>query len=200
MTLNRRLFIISLTTICIIKFENYKDLAYAQENKDWLKEFTSTIKGTIAFVDDVRASLKRQGVEIDRQKLKPSVTELNISINALLSNLKSLRRTVDRKDNKDSEIAASASNLSPKANRMIRSMEAMFKQISSFDTALEKHRSTIYQLVDERAETVERIRLVTVRPVGGKIDRKELRSELNNAIKIGSFLLQSIQGLIMELG
>ena len=190
----------SLAAIAIVGVQQYKVLVTAQESKGLFNELTSTIKGTIAFVDDVRAALKRQGTEIDRQKLKPSVSEMNIAVNALLSKLTSLRKLVERKDSKDNEIASSASNLSPRANRMVRAMEDMFSRMSSFDTALEKHRTTIYQFVAARSGAVEMIKTITVKPAGGKIDRKTLRTELNGAIKIGNSLLQSIQGLIKELG
>jgi hypothetical protein len=200
MRFKRRLFVSSITAIVIAGIQQCKIIANAQESKGWFNELTSTIKGSIAFVDDVRAALKRQGTEIDRQKLKPSVSELNMAVNALLSSLTSLRKTIDRKDSKDNEIAFGASNLSPRANRMVRAMEDMFRRMSSFDTSLEKHRTTIYQFVAARSEAVERIRTITIKPAGGKIDRMALRTELNGAIKIGNSLLQSIQSLIKELG
>lgn len=201
MTLNRRLFVLSLTATAIVGVQQREVVVKAQENKGWFNELTSTIKGSIDFVNDVRAALIKQGTEIDRHKLKPSVSEFNRAVNALLSGLTSLRKTVDKKNSQDSEIATSASNLSSKANRLIRAMEDMFRRMSSFDTDLEKYKNTIYQLVEARSGAVEEIRrTIAIRPSSGKIDRNALRSELNGAINISNSLLQAIQHLIEELG
>ena len=200
MKLNRRSFVTSLAAIAIIGIQQNEVIVSAKENKGWFDELTSTVKGSIVFVDDVRASLKRQGTEIDRQKLKPSVSELNMAVNALLFSLTSMKKNLEEKGSTDSEISVNAFNLSPKANRMIRAMEDMFKRMSTFDTALYKHKSTIYQLSLSRAMSVDEIKTLSIRPTAGKIDLDALRLELNNAIKIGNLLLQSIQGLIKELG
>lgn len=198
MKIRRRVFIASLTSITLIGLR-YNQAAVSSE-KGWFGELSSTINGAIKFVDDVRASLKLQGTEIDRQKMKPSVSEFNAAVSTLLAGLTSLRRLVNQSNSSGSDIAAKASALTPRANRLVQSMEALFIRMSAFDTALEKHKSTIYQLVATRAETIERIRTVTIRPNGGRIDRKLLGAELDNATKISNLLLQSIQSLIKELG
>ena len=161
---------------------------------------TIAVKGAVNFVDDVRAVLKKQGIEIDREKIKPSISELNTSVNVLLASLVNLRDYTSSKNSKDNLIASRAADLGPKMNRLILSMENLFKRMSQYDTALEKHRGTIYQLVGMRAVTVERIRTIAIRPSGSKVDRRALSSELNTAISISKTLLQSIQGLIKELG
>jgi hypothetical protein len=200
MKTNRRLFLMFFASTALLGFRQHRLSVNAEESKSWFNEVTSTVKGAVNFVNDVRAVLKKQGIEIDREKIKPSVSQLNTSINALLASLVSLRDYTGRKDSKDSVIASRATDLEPKMNRLIRSMEDLFQRMSRHDTALEKHRGTIYQLVNTRAATVERIRSIAIRPSGGRVDRKGLSSELSTAIKISNTLLRSIQGLIRELG
>jgi hypothetical protein len=162
-------------------------------------EVTSTVKGAVNFVDDVRAVLKKQGIEIDREKIKPSISELNMSVNVLLASLVNLRDYNNSKNSKDNLIASRVADLGTKMNRLIHSMENLFKRMSQYDTALEKHRVTIYQLVGTRSAKVERIRTIAIRPSESKVDRRTLNSELNTAISISKPLLQSIQDLIKEL-
>lgn len=200
MRTNRRLFLIFSASITLFGFQQRKFSVNAEESKNWFDEVTSTVKGAVKFVDDVRAVLKKQGVEIDREKIKPSISELNTSVNVLLAALVNLRDYVGRRDSKANFIASKATDLAPKMNRLILSMENLFKRMGQYDTALEKHRGTIYQLVGTRAATVERIRTIAIRPSGSKVDRRALSSELNLASKISKTLLQSIQALIKELG
>lgn len=197
---NRRLFLMFFASIALLRFQQHKFSVNAEESKNWFDEVTSTVKGAVKFVDDVRTVLKKQGTEIDREKIKPSISELNTSVNVLLASLVNLRDYTGRRDSKDSVIASRAADLSPKMNRLILSMEDLFKRMSRYDTALEKHRGIIYQLVSLRGGTVDRIRTIAIRPGGSKVDRRALGSELNTAIKISNTLLQSVQGLIKELG
>jgi uncharacterized protein YoxC len=198
MKTNRRLFLI-FSSIALIGFQQHKFSVNAGESNNWFNEVTSTVKGAVNFVDDVRAVLKKQGIEIDREKIKPFISELNTSVNVLLASLVNLRDYTNSKNSKDNLIASRVADLGTKMNRLIRSMENLFKRMSQYDTALEKHRGTIYQLVGMRSATVERIRTIAIRPSGSKVDRMTLRSELYTAIGISKTLLQSIQDLIKEL-
>ena len=187
------------SSIALIGFQQHKFSVDAKESNNWFNEVTSTVKGAVNFVDDVRAVLKKQGIEIDREKIKPSISELNMSVNVLLASLVNLRDYNNSKNSKDNLIASRVADLGTKMNRLIHSMENLFKRMSQYDTALEKHRVTIYQLVGTRSATVERIRTIAIRPSESKVDRRTLNSELNTAISISKPLLQSIQDLIKEL-
>ena len=78
-------------------------------------------------------------------------------------------------------------------------MEGLFRNVSEFDIGLERYRNTIYQLSQSRAASIERIRLITIMPVDGRINRDLLRLELNTAIEISDLLLPAIQALVTEL-
>ena len=85
------------------------------------------------------------------------------------------------------------------AKSMIFAMEGLFRNVSEFDIGLERYRNTIYQLSQSRAASIERIRLITIMPVDGRINRDLLRLELNTAIEISDLLLPAIQALVTEL-
>lgn len=200
MKFNRRLLLLGLASIALLGSQQRKVLVNAEESKNWFDNVTSVIKGAVQFVDDVRVVLKKQGIDIDREKIKPSISELNMSVNVLLADLVDLRNYVGKRDSKDNVIASKAVALRPKMSRLLLAMDALFKRMTPYDTALEKHKTTIYQLVSTRAATVERIRTIAIRPSGSKVNRKALGLELNTAIKLSNLLLQSVQNLIKELG
>ncbi len=182
----------------LITFSQFRSIANAQDNRIWL--LNSTLKDFVSLVDDLREILRQQGIAIDREEIKPFIRELNMAVNELRASLVNLRNSIDRGNISDNAIVAKTSSLASGANNMIFAMENLFNHMSEFDTELERYRNSIYQLATTRGGVIEEIRLITVTPVNGRINRDLLSSQLDTAIEISDQLLPAIQELVTELG
>ncbi|MEO0408059.1 MAG: hypothetical protein AAF289_11985 [Cyanobacteria bacterium P01_A01_bin.135] len=161
---------------------------------------TSAISDIVAFVSDLREVLRQQGLSIDRQEVKPLVRELNTAVLTLRGELVTLKRAVEGGNINDASIVSQALALSGSADKMMRAVKALFDKASPFDMELERYRVDIVRLASTRAGTVEGIRIITITPIDGRINRAALLRELTTAIQQSDLLLPAVQVLAEELG